>query len=198
MNFISDRLGFRFFTKEDFDLFFSVFSNEDVMRYAWIDKISDKDECRAFFEDFINDGDMPSKNNSYTFAVFLREDEEFIGFADIQIHSRNRFGGCGEIGYFLLPDFWGRGYATELANTLVDVGFTNLDLHKMCARCNANNLKSEEIMKKIGMTKEGALRKVRLKNGIWDDEKHYGILIDEWRNKKQGGLNGFNYDCDSN
>ena len=35
-------------------------------------------------------------------------------------------------------------------------------------------------MIKVGMTKEGELKKVRFKNGVWDDEKHYGILIDEW------------------
>ena len=35
-------------------------------------------------------------------------------------------------------------------------------------------------MIKAGMTKEGELRKVRFKYGKWDDEKHYGILKDEW------------------
>ncbi|HEX2926258.1 MAG TPA: GNAT family protein, partial [Ruminiclostridium sp.] len=99
----------------------------------------------------------------------------------IQIHSRNNSGGCGEVGYFLLPAYWGRGYATELADTLLDFGFTRLGLHKISARCNSNNLKSEGIMKKVGMTLEGELRKVRPKYGSWDDEKHYGILFDEWK-----------------
>ncbi len=180
MKISSERLSFRFFTHEDFPLFYSVFSNETVMRYAWIDKISNEESAYTFFEGFINTGDDVNKDGSYAFAVFSEEGNEFIGFADIQIHSRNNAGGCGEIGYFLLPEYWGKGFATELANALIEFGFTRLGLHKICARCNSNNLKSEGIMKKVGMTLEGELRKVRFKYGSWDDEKHYGILLEEW------------------
>jgi [ribosomal protein S5]-alanine N-acetyltransferase len=181
MDFESERLNYRYFTTQDFSLFYLVFSNEQVMRYAWIDKFNNTEDIKPFFEDFLNNGDIPNKNNSYAFAVFSRQDTTFIGFADIVLHSQNSFGGCGEIGYFLLPEYWGKGYATELANTLLEVGFTKLKLHKMSARCDSNNLKSEGIMKKTGMTKEGELRKVRFKYGVWDDEKHYGILIEEWK-----------------
>lgn len=183
MNLKSERLKYRYFTKQDFSLFYSIFSNEQVMRYAWIDKFNNEEEIIPFFEDFINNDDKPNKNNSYAFAVFSCEDDSFIGFADIVLHSQNSSGGCGEIGYFLLPAFWGKGYATELSNAMLEVGFSKLNLHKMCARCDSNNLKSEGVMKKIGMTKEGELRKVRFKYGVWDDEKHYGILVDEWKNR---------------
>lgn len=181
MEFESKRLKFRYFTEQDFPLFSSIFSNEQVMRYAWIDKIDDNECMVQLFNDFLNHDGKLNKNNSYIFAVFLREDDRFIGFADMIIQSQNSNGGCGEIGYFLLPEHWGKGYATELARALIDVGFTKYGLHKISARCNSNNLKSENVMKKVGMTKEGELRKVRFKNGSWDDEKHYGILIDEWK-----------------
>lgn len=180
MNIKSERMKYRYFTKEDLPLFYSVFSNEQVMRYAWIDKFNSEEEIMPFFEGCINEGDSPNKDNAYAYAVFL-EDDSFIGFADIILHSRNSSGGCAEIGYFLLPEYWGKGYATELSKTMLEVCFTKLGFHKVCARCDSNNLKSEHVMKKIGMTKEGELRKVRFKYGIWDDEKHYGILIEDWK-----------------
>lgn len=80
-----------------------------------------------------------------------------------------------------MPEYWGKGFATEIANTLIEFCFTRLGLHKVSARCNSNNLKSEGIMKKVGMTFEGELRKVRFKYGKWDDEKNYGILLEEWK-----------------
>lgn len=184
MDLTSKRVFYRLFQREDFELFYSVFSNREIMRYAWINEINSMEEMKPFFEDFISVNDKPNKNNSYAFAAFEREDRSFIGFADIQLHSLNDDGGCGEIGYFLMPEFWGRGYATELAGAMMDFGFKNLNLHKVCARCNANNLKSENVMKKLGMTKEGELRKVRYKRGSWDDEKCYGILREEWLAKK--------------
>lgn len=185
MKISSERLSFRFFTHEDFQLFYSVFSNETVMRYAWIDKISNEESANTLFEGFINTGDEVNKDGSYAFAVFSKEGNEFVGFADIVIHSRNNSGGCGEIGYFLLPEYWGKGFATELAKALIEFGFTRLGLHKISARCNSNNLKSEGIMKKAGMTLEGELRKVRFKYGNWDDEKNYGILLEEWKAANQ-------------
>ncbi len=181
MKISSERLSFRFFTTEDFPLFYSVFSNETVMRYAWIDRISSEEDARTFFEGFINTGEEVNKDGSYAFAVFSKDSNEFVGFADILVHSRNSSGGCGEIGYFLLPEYWGKGFATELANTLIELGFTKLGFHKISARCNSKNLKSEGIMKKAGMTLEGELRKVRYKYGNWDDEKNYGILLEEWK-----------------
>ncbi len=181
MEFEIKRLKIRYFTEQDFLLFYSIFSNEQVMRYAWIDKIDNKEDMLKLFNELLNHDGKLNNNSSYVFAVFLREDERFIGFADMVIQSQNSDGGCGEIGYFLLPEYWGNGYATELASALINLGFTKYGLHKISATCNSNNLKSENIMKKVGMTKEGELKRVRYKNGSWDDEKHYGILINEWK-----------------
>lgn len=189
MNLTSERLKYREFREEDFPLFYSVFSNEKIMRYAWIDKTETEEEAMAQFRKYLSTDDhKPSVNNTYAFAVFTREEERFIGFADIELYVSNSRVGCGEIGYFILPGFWGRGYATETARALIEFGFMRLNLHKVCARCNSNNSASENIMKKAGMRKEGELRKVRFKNGSWDDEKHYGILVDEWKAMKNDTL----------
>lgn len=92
---------------------------------------------------------------------------------------KNEFGGHGEIGYFLLPTYWGKGYATEIGQLLIEIGFSHVGLHRICASCNIENKNSERIMKKIGMKKEGQIRQVRLKNGTWHDELRYSILKEE-------------------
>lgn len=182
--FTSERLAFREFREEDFALYYSVFSNEQVMRYAWIDRFDCEEELLPLFEEVMKNNMAGEKRKAYEFAVFLQSDNSFIGFANIEIHIRNSSGGCGEIGYFILPEYWGSGYATEIVSKLIEVCFTHIKLHRVHARCNANNLKSEKVMKKAGMKKEGELRKVRFKNGRWDDEKHYGLLAEEWKNFK--------------
>lgn len=64
MDFESERLKYRYFTKQDLSLFYSVFSNEQVMRYAWIDKFNNEEDIIPFFEDFFNQEDMPNKSNN--------------------------------------------------------------------------------------------------------------------------------------
>lgn len=183
MNYTSERLTYREYTEADFDLFYSVFTNEQVMQYAWIDRFDSEEAIGPFFEKVLINNAAVENRRKYEFAVFLSSDNRFIGYADIEVSNQNAMGGCGEIGYFLLPDFWGKGYASEIAHTLMEIGFSHLNLHRISARCNSNNLSSENIMKKMGMVKEGEFRKVRFKNGRWDDEKHYGILVEEWKQK---------------
>ena len=79
MNFMSERLKYRFFTKDDFSLFYSIFSNEQVMRYAWIDKFDSENDTIQFFENFLNNENMVNNSKAYAFAVFARENDVFIG-----------------------------------------------------------------------------------------------------------------------
>ncbi|HEX2952610.1 MAG TPA: GNAT family protein [Bacillota bacterium] len=181
MHFQSDRLYFREFRENDFPLFYSIFSDEQVMRYAWIDRYEREEDAWPYFWKILRNNTAGEKREAAEFAVFLAENEEFIGFADIEIHQKNETGGCGEIGYFLLPPHWGRGYAAETARTIIKAGFESLNLHRITARCNANNRRSERIMQKVGMIKEGEFRKARFKDGRWDNELHYSILVEEWK-----------------
>lgn len=176
----SDRLCFREFSSADFALFYAVFSNEQVMHYALIDKFDSEKDILPFFERVMDNYTRKIDRKAFEFAVYLSSDNSFVGFASIEIHNKNTAGGCAEIGYFLLPQFWGKGYATEIAKMLVAVCFKVLGLHRVSARCNSNNLRSEKVMKKAGMIKEGELKKVRFKHNQWVNELQYGILVEDW------------------
>jgi len=176
----SERLIFREFEPKDYSLFSSIFSNETIMKFAYMDQIVNENEMASYFNKVVKNTKNIEKKDSYEFAVFLSSNDYFIGFADILVCYQLSRIKHGEIGYFLLPDYWGKGYATEIAKTLVNTCFVNLNMHKAVASCNANNPQSEKVMQKIGMIKEGELRKERYKNGRWDNELWYGILLEEW------------------
>jgi len=180
MEFRSNRLYFREFTEEDYGLYSKTFSNDQVMRYAWIDCMKDEGELRQVFSDILKNNNIKEGRKEYYFAVFTAEEEVYIGMGLVIVSFKGELPICGEIGYFLLPEFWGKGYATEIAGKMTAFCFDNLMLHRAIASCNANNYKSENIMKKLGMQKEGEFRQARYKNGIWDNELKYGILKDEW------------------
>jgi [ribosomal protein S5]-alanine N-acetyltransferase len=180
MEYTSARLRFKEFSPADFALFYALFSNDQVMHYALIDKFDSEKDILPFFERVMDNNSRQLDRKAFEFAVYLSSDNSFVGFADIEIHNKNIAGGCAEIGYFLLPQFWGKGYATEIAKMLVAVCFKFLDLHRVSARCNSNNSRSEKVMKKAGMIKEGELRKIRFKHNEWVNEHQYGILVEDW------------------
>ncbi len=116
---------------------------------------------------------------SYMWKITTKETNEFIGVAGFSL-SNNKFR-LGEIYYKLDPEYWGNGYATELAKRLVLLGFENFNLHKVEAGVATKNIKSIRVLEKIGMTREGLRRKILPIRGEWIDNYHYAIVEDDER-----------------
>jgi 3-dehydroquinate dehydratase / shikimate dehydrogenase len=77
----------------------------------------------------------------------------FAGFIGL---SRPRFEAhftpCTEIGWRLGPEFWGHGYATEGARSVLRFGFETLALDEIVSFTTESNWPSRRVMERIGMT----------------------------------------------
>jgi [ribosomal protein S5]-alanine N-acetyltransferase len=62
-----------------------------------------------------------------------------------------------ELAWALMPEFWGRGLATEIARTLLRVGFDQLCLPSLVAFTLVDNRPSRRVMEKLGMAFEKSL-----------------------------------------
>jgi RimJ/RimL family protein N-acetyltransferase len=69
---------------------------------------------------------------------------------------------------------------TEAATALLRLGFGELGLHRLTAKCSARNAASARLMERLGMRREGHLVGTRLVKGEWRDELVYAMLADEW------------------
>lgn len=87
---------------------------------------------------------------------------------------------AGNIGWSLHPDVQGRGYATEAARALLDFAFGERRLHRVTANGDPRNAASTRVMERLGMRREGSMRKSRYAKGEWHDEYLYAILREEW------------------
>ena len=85
-----------------------------------------------------------------------------------------------EIGYSLAKDYWGKGYITEATTEVVRWGFEDLKLYKIFAKANAENFRSLNVMKKLGMNQEALLKEHNLIRGKRKDEVLFSILKDDW------------------
>ena len=182
MTISTERLLLREYTSEDFTLMASVYTDAEIMKYAYVGVYTDA-EMKQYFDKVIKDNQRTDNRNAYEFAVFEKQSGQYIGCGDIDVKAKNDYGGCAEIGYFLLKSHWGKGYAAEIAKRLISYCFDEIKLHKVYASCHALNASSEKVMIKSGMTKETVLKKVRFKNNQWHDEIRYAIMIDDWKTK---------------
>jgi RimJ/RimL family protein N-acetyltransferase len=59
-----------------------------------------------------------------------------------------------ELEWFIDPDAWGRGYATEMAEEAVRAAFTTLGLDSLISYTTHGNAASQAVMRKLGMSYE--------------------------------------------
>ena len=89
-------------------------------------------------------------------AVEVADTGEFIGFAGLDpVEDDMPFTGV-EAGWRLARPAWGHGYATEAARAVLDLGFTRLGLAEILAVTTAANLRSQAVMRRLGMTRDPA------------------------------------------
>ena len=136
------------------------------------------EETRQYLNPLIRaQKDNPRK--LYLWKVTLLKTSEFTGIAGMTL-SDGKFK-RGELYYKILPDYWGHGYATEIGQLLVQIGFTEFGLHRVEAGVATENVRSIRVLEKLGMTREGRHRKILPIRGEWKDNYRYAIVEDDPR-----------------
>jgi RimJ/RimL family protein N-acetyltransferase len=89
-------------------------------------------------------------------ALEVRASGEFIGFTGLQtVDEEMPFTGV-ELGWRLARPAWGHGYATEAALAAAGYGFAVMGLPEIVAVTTAGNLRSQAVMRRVGMTSDPA------------------------------------------
>lgn len=176
----TDRLLLRNYRADDFAATHAFATDPEVVRYMeW--GPNDETETHNFIRTTL-DQQAAEPRTHFTLAILLREHEpsELIGNCSLRIDPGSR---QAELGYTYDRRHWGHGYATEAAAAILHFGFRWLDLHRIYAKCVAENLPSARIMEKLGMRREGHFRAYRQVHGTWRDFLYYAILDREWAEK---------------
>lgn len=111
------------------------------------------------------------------FAIVKADENILIGTVGLRIMRRDE---RAELGYWIGRPFWDQGYCTEAAKAVLEYGFMMLRLRRIHASHFGRNSASGRVMKKIGMTHEGTLRKHIKKWEVFEDSEEYGILKEEF------------------
>lgn len=88
-------------------------------------------------------------------AVELNETGAFIGMVGLNRPTADLyFQPCVELVWRLLPEYWGKGFATEAARACLAFAFKELELEQIVAYTAQLNLPSQTVMQRLGMTEQ--------------------------------------------
>lgn len=159
----TDRLLLRDFLPTDVPGVHAYAADEQVCRYMdW--GPNTLEQTRVFVEDTMAAASRPARE-SFTWAVTAGG--EVLGACSVTITSAEHL--RGELGYVLARRFWGRGYATEAAESVLGFAREELGLQRVEATCRPANIASQRVLRRIGMQQEALLRSHMLIRGRRED-----------------------------
>lgn len=146
--FETDRLLVRQFTADDADDFYLFNSSALTMRY--IRAIKSREESDAFLEENFN---LYLDGFSYgRMFVADKESGNFIGtFSLLYLDGDADY----HIGYALMPEYWGMGYASELVKFGTAIFFERTKHDCLFAITQPANEASEKVLLKNGFSLQG-------------------------------------------
>jgi ribosomal-protein-alanine N-acetyltransferase len=129
---------------DDLEYLHPIYSDSEVMKYV-SQGVRNREETAADLLQIIADWE---KHGFGLWAVVCKENNQLIGDGGL------RFLGDTpevEVGYVLAKAYWGKGLATEIAAASLKYGFEVLQLKKIVAVADTENIASRRVMEKVGM-----------------------------------------------
>ena len=138
---------------DDADNFFLLNSDAEVMRY--IRPVKSREETDLFLLEVIQ---YSKENPAYgRMAVIEKQSNFFVGsFAIIPLEKTEYM----QVGYSLLPPWWGKGFATELVKEGLEYIFSKTSLTEIFGVTESMNIASQNVLLKAGFKRHSTVLEV--------------------------------------
>ena len=180
----TERLVIRNWEERDRNLFYEINSDENVMEFFPSRRTQEQSD--ALF-------DLNRQNIAETGYGFYALEEsssgQCLGFAGLALTNLEPSipDGSVEIGWRLARRYWGKGYVTEAARALLDVGFGDRQLPEIISFAVRDNQRSIAVMRRIGMvadpTRDFDHPSVPLSHMALKPHVFYSITPDQWHDR---------------
>ena len=155
----TDRLLLRQFKETDLENVFKGLSHPDIIKYYGISFKSleaTKEQMKWF-------ADLEKNETGIWWAVCLKENKTFIGAGGL--NNLNQAHKKAEVGFWLLPDYWGQGIMTEAMPLIINHAFKSLELHRIEGFVEKENLSCKKALEKLKFNHEGCMQDCEVKKG---------------------------------
>lgn len=155
----TERLLLRQFADSDLGNVFKGLSHPDIIRYYGV-RFSTLEATKAQMEFF---ADLEATETGIWWAICSLDNQTFYGAGGLNNLSKEHQ--KAEIGFWLLPDYWGRGIMAEAMPVICTYGFDHLGLHRIEGFVETENKNCKKAMDKLDFQHEGTMRECEIKDG---------------------------------
>lgn len=157
--FVTNRLRLRPPAFSDAETIFNTYATDiEVTRYLIWQPHKDIEETKAFLERAIEGW---STENEFSWVITSKESGELIGMAGLRVRDFK-----ADLGYVLGRHFWGNGFATEAVTPIASWALAQPRIYRVWAMCDVENAASARVLEKVGMKREGIMRRSQMHRGV--------------------------------
>ena len=147
------RLRLRAPVVEDAEAIFDAYTQDpQVARYTSWSPHKSLDETRKFLEQYCDAGWRAG--TVFSWLITISDGGIAAGMIDFRLAACR-----AEVGYVLARRYWGHGLMTEAAGVVVEWVIAQPEIHRVWATVDLENAASQRVLEKVGMVKEGVLRR---------------------------------------
>ena len=170
------RIALQSLTAADAPEILAIFGDVEVMEYWSSPPLPDLDAARDLIAEIES---LFRSRTLFQWGIRRPENGAVIGTCTLfhlePAHRR------AEVGFALRRDAWGQGLASEALGLLIGFAFDALDLHRLEADADPDNVRSLRALERQGFQREGHLRERWHHLGKVHDGVVLGLLRHEWR-----------------
>lgn len=136
-----------------FESLVNLFLDKDVMKYSG-SKVTDANKHAKFYLEKIDT--MYKNKRGIRWAIVDKVTNNFIG--DVGLYNIDLYSNNTEIGYTIAKNYWRQGIATECIKEIENFTFSRLNMNRIIAMIDKNNIPSVKLVEKLGFFRDGILR----------------------------------------
>ncbi|HIS00009.1 MAG TPA: GNAT family N-acetyltransferase [Candidatus Excrementavichristensenella intestinipullorum] len=179
------RLVLRRMTMRDAQDMYEYSRDPQVARHVLWDAHRSLGETRSYIRSALR---RYRAGQAASLVIELKAERKVIGTIGFMWYQQDN--SSAEVGYSLSRAYWNRGIMTEALGAVVDFAFRQLRINRLEAQHEVDNPASGQVMRNVGMVKEGTLRQRLFNKGRYVDVDLYAILREDFlkrETKTQGG-----------
>lgn len=153
-------------------------TNPPMNEFDSYNKSTLKPTFSTFLEILREDKSRIASGITVNFYAFRKKENDLVGGSQLWLIQR---GNCqrATLGYWVLNNFWQKGFGYELAEGTIKHGIEKLFLNRVETEILHTNNVSIVLSEKLGMTCEGIRRESLFENGDWQDHRIFAITASD-------------------
>ncbi|RDW14948.1 GNAT family N-acetyltransferase [Oceanobacillus chungangensis] len=145
------------FHKTDYVDVRKLFANQDVRKF--LGGVRQEYSIEVSLDAMLN-----SSDDYFYWVVREKHTDNFMGLVSLDPHHEGLY---LEISYQFLPNWWGKGYATEVVQLIINYALYELNLSKVVAETQTANTSSCRLLERLGMELERTISRFEAEQAIY-------------------------------